>query len=51
MLAPYWTKILNKNELNAYQASERGGYLKIKYDGDRVYLSGNAVTVLKGQLV
>ncbi len=49
-LAPYWAKKLEKNEFNAYQASERGGELHVKLDGDRVYLSGKAVTILDGRL-
>jgi PhzF family phenazine biosynthesis protein len=49
-LAPYWAKRLRKDKLIGYQASLRGGIVKVKPDGDRVYLSGQAVTVLKGQL-
>jgi len=49
-LAPYWAAKLNKNEMNAYQASERGGYLKVRLEGDRVLLIGKAVTVLEGNL-
>ena len=49
-LAPYWAKRLRKDELVGYQASERGGIVKVRPDGARVYLSGQAVTVLKGQL-
>ncbi len=49
-LAPYWAKRLRKEELTGYQASERGGVVKVKPEGDRVYLYGQAVTVLKGQL-
>ena len=51
VLAPYWSEKLNKKELKAHQASERGGYLKVKVEGDRVLLIGKAVTVLKGELV
>ncbi|HKL13067.1 MAG TPA: PhzF family phenazine biosynthesis protein [Halanaerobiales bacterium] len=49
-LAPYWQNKLNINEFLAYQASERGGSLKIRLGDKRVYLSGQAVTVLKGDL-
>ncbi|NDJ17864.1 PhzF family phenazine biosynthesis protein [Myxacorys almedinensis] len=50
-LAPYWRDRLGKDTFLAYQASKRGGILKIRYDGDdRVYLSGQAVTVLRGEL-
>jgi PhzF family phenazine biosynthesis protein len=51
-LAPYWRNKLNKNEFLAYQASSRGGVMKVKYPGeDRVYLRGQAVTVLRGELI
>lgn len=47
-LAPYWTKRLRKENLVGFQASERGGIVKVKQAGERVFLSGQAVTVLKG---
>jgi PhzF family phenazine biosynthesis protein len=50
-LGPYWAKKLNKNSFVAYQASERGGIIRVCVDGDRVYLSGQAVTVEKGELL
>jgi PhzF family phenazine biosynthesis protein len=50
MLAPYWAGKLGKNELKAYQASERGGVLGLRLRGDRVLLRGNAVTVITGDL-
>jgi PhzF family phenazine biosynthesis protein len=50
-LAPYWSKKLKKNELYAYQASARGGTLKIHLDHDRVIMAGQAVTVMKCELV
>ncbi|MGF1539031.1 MAG: PhzF family phenazine biosynthesis protein [Pleurocapsa sp.] len=50
-LAPVWRDRLKKDELLAYQASRRGGTIKIKYSGgDRVLLQGQAVTVMHGQL-
>jgi PhzF family phenazine biosynthesis protein len=50
-LAPFWRDRLGKDELLAYQASRRGGTIKVRYDGgDRVFLGGQAVTVLKGEL-
>jgi PhzF family phenazine biosynthesis protein len=49
-LAPYWAERLGKKELFAYQASRRGGELKIILTGDRVLLSGEAVTVLEGKI-
>jgi PhzF family phenazine biosynthesis protein len=49
-LGPYWQKKLNKDEFIAYQASERGGILRVKLAGDRVLIAGKAVTVLEGEL-
>lgn len=45
---PYWAAILNKNSLTAKQLSIRGGFLKCKLMEDRVLMSGQAVTYLKG---
>lgn len=49
-LGPYWRARLGKEELVAYQASERGGVLRVRVAADRVYLGGRAVTVLRGEL-
>lgn len=49
-LAPYWSKQLHKKEMVAYQASARGGVLRVRIDGDRVKLGGQAVTVMHGEL-
>ena len=50
-LAPYWAERLGKNELVGYQASPRGGVVKVALRGDRVMLYGQAVTVLRGELI
>jgi PhzF family phenazine biosynthesis protein len=50
-LAPYWSERLGRNELRAYQASPRGGEMRVRLDGDRVKMAGRAVTVLRGELV
>jgi len=50
-LAPFWSDRLGKTEFLAYQASKRGGVLKVTLEGDRVFLSGQAVTVLRGELL
>ncbi|MGD0774178.1 MAG: PhzF family phenazine biosynthesis protein [Candidatus Solibacter sp.] len=47
-LGPYWAGILGKSELTAFQASARGGVVKVEVRGDRVLLSGQAVTVMHG---
>jgi PhzF family phenazine biosynthesis protein len=49
-LGPYWRARLGKEELVAYQASKRGGVLRVRVAADRVYLGGRAVTVLRGEL-
>lgn len=49
-LAPYWSKRLGKDEMIAYQDSSRGGVVKVKLAGDRVLLSGQAVTVIRGEV-
>jgi PhzF family phenazine biosynthesis protein len=50
-LAPYWSRRLNKPELTGYQASARGGVVRVRTEGDRVKISGQAVTVLRAELV
>ena len=50
-LAPYWSARLGKPELLAYQASPRGGVVRVRVAGDRVFLGGQAVTVLRGELL
>ena len=49
-LGPYWMGILGKSEFTAFQASPRGGVIKVRVAGDRVKLSGQAVTVMTGEL-
>ena len=47
-LTPFWAKQLKKNKLSALQLSKRGGVLNCALKGDRVAISGNAITYLKG---
>jgi PhzF family phenazine biosynthesis protein len=49
-LAPYWVAKLGRPELVGYQASPRGGVVRVRLAGDRVVLGGQAVTVLRGDL-
>ncbi|MFN2570498.1 MAG: PhzF family phenazine biosynthesis protein [Gemmatimonadales bacterium] len=49
-LTPYWAQKLGKRDLIAYQASARGGMLRLRLDADRVKIGGQAVTVLRGEL-
>ena len=51
ILAPYWSEILGKKELIAYQASKRGGFIHLNLvDEERVELSGHAVVVMEGEI-
>ncbi len=49
-LAPYWAERLGRSQLIGYQASNRGGVVRVESAGERVYLEGQAVTFLVGQL-
>ena len=49
-LAPYWAPRLGKTAFMAYQASPRGGVLRVTLAGNRVRMAGRAVTVLRGEL-
>jgi PhzF family phenazine biosynthesis protein len=50
-LGPYWAAKLGKTAFRAFQASPRGGDVRVRVAGDRVILSGQAVTVLTGDLL
>lgn len=50
-LAPYWSPRTGKHEMTGYQASARGGIVRVRHQADRVFLGGQAVTVLRGELV
>jgi predicted PhzF superfamily epimerase YddE/YHI9 len=50
-LGPYWAERLGKTELTGYQASARGGFVRVRVDGDRATLGGRAVTVARGELM
>ena len=50
-LAPFWADRLGKTEFLAYQASVRGGYVRCRVEGDRVHLGGQAITVMRAELV
>jgi PhzF family phenazine biosynthesis protein len=49
-LARYWSARLGKTEMTAYQASSRGGIVRVRLAGERVILGGQAVTVMMGEL-
>lgn len=50
-LTPYWSSKLKKAEMTAYQASPRGGVLHVALEGERVRLRGDAITVVRGELL
>jgi predicted PhzF superfamily epimerase YddE/YHI9 len=50
-LAPYWAERLGKTRLMAYQASARGGVLRLRLNSNRVVLGGQSVTVWQGELL
>jgi PhzF family phenazine biosynthesis protein len=50
-LGPFWAARLGTNELAGYQASSRGGTVLVRVAGERVHLGGQAVTVLRGELL
>ncbi len=49
-LAPYWAEQLDKSELNAYQASKRGGNIICNLVENKVYLLGKGVQYLRGTI-
>lgn len=50
-LGPFWQARLNRSELVGRQLSSRGGSVKVRMEGDRVFLSGQAVTITRGELL
>ncbi|KKD08765.1 PhzF family phenazine biosynthesis protein [Streptomyces sp. WM6386] len=50
-LAPYWSDRLGRDRLLGLQTSARTGLVRTEVRGDRVHLTGDAVTVFRGELV
>lgn len=50
-LGPYWSEELGKAIVVGYQASARGGFVEVEPRVDRVLLRGDAVTVLKCEML
>jgi predicted PhzF superfamily epimerase YddE/YHI9 len=50
-LSPFWTARLGRETLAGYQASARGGTVRVRLAGDRVRLRGRAITIMRGVLV
>jgi PhzF family phenazine biosynthesis protein len=51
VLAPYWSALLGRDQLTGYQASPRGGIVRLRHAGERVHLGGQAITLLRGELL
>lgn len=51
VLSPFWSKRLGRAQLTGYQASARGGIVRVEFTGERVRLGGQAVTFLRGELL
>jgi PhzF family phenazine biosynthesis protein len=50
-LGPFWSERLGKVEMTAFQASARGGVVRVRVSGERVHLGGQAVTIFRGVLL
>ena len=50
-LGPFWRRRLGRDTLTGFQASARGGIVRLRVDGERVRLFGQAVTVMRGDLL
>lgn len=50
-LTPYWANELGKRTMISHYASARGGEIRVRLEGDRVKIGGQAVTVMKGTLL
>jgi PhzF family phenazine biosynthesis protein len=49
VMTPYWANELGRTKLSAIQLSKRKGYIECELKGNRVLMSGNAITYLKGE--
>jgi PhzF family phenazine biosynthesis protein len=50
-LAPFWSRKTGKPNFISHQVSKRGGILKVSLQGNRVEIAGQAITVLKAELL
>jgi PhzF family phenazine biosynthesis protein len=48
VLTPYWARRLARESFTAHQASQRGGDLTLRLDGEKAWLGGPCVTVVEG---
>jgi predicted PhzF superfamily epimerase YddE/YHI9 len=50
LLAPYWAKKLGKTDMQAFQASKRGGSLHLRLLEDRVRITGDSKIIFQAEL-
>ena len=50
-LGPFWRGRLGRDTLTGFQASARGGIVRLRVDGERVHLFGQAITVMRADLL
>ena len=50
-LVPFWHNKTGKNEFVSHQVSKRGGVLKVALKDERVEISGQAKTIIRGELL
>jgi PhzF family phenazine biosynthesis protein len=50
-LTPYWHEVLQKDEMTAIQLSKRKGFLKCKYLGERIAISGKVCLYMSGEII
>ena len=50
-LAPFWSEKTGKKDFNSHQVSKREGILKVSLNGDRVEISGQAITIFRAELL
>lgn len=51
LLAPYWAEKMNQTTFKAFQASARGGVLRVQLNGERVEIIGSAAFIFEGELL
>jgi PhzF family phenazine biosynthesis protein len=51
VLAPWWAPRLGVDNFVTRQLSRRGGILRVRISGERVYVAGQAVTTVRGDLL
>lgn len=50
-LTPYWSEVLDKQELTAMQLSGRTGYLRCRNLGERIEISGECKLYMTGEII